>query len=100
LLWALFRLFKGSLLLNAIPRLMVIVFRYSQPILINSTIRYVAEPVTDSVGQEITGYYLILAAFVIYVGNGVSCLLIYCSSLDTDGAIGIFLHLLPKSQQD
>jgi len=72
LLWTLFGFFKGTLFLNAIPRLMVIAFRYSQPILISSTIKYVTQPVTEFEGQETTGDRLILAAFIIYVGNGVS----------------------------
>jgi ATP-binding cassette subfamily C (CFTR/MRP) protein 1 len=61
---------------------MVIAFRYSQPILINSTIKYIIEPVTESEERDVTGYYLILAAFVIYVGSGVSCSIFYCSYLD------------------
>lgn len=72
LLWALFRFLKVSLILNAIPRLMVIAFRYSQPILINSTIKYVTGPVTENKEQDVTGYRLIFTAFVIYVGSGVS----------------------------
>ena len=68
---------------------MVIAFRYSQPILINSTITYVTEPTTEIEERNITGYHLILAALVIYAGSGVSCLVIHCSSLYTDGAIGI-----------
>ena len=100
LLWALFGFFKGSLLLNAIPRLILIAFRYSQPILINSTIRYVTEPVTEIEEPDVTGYHLILAAFIIYVGSAVSCSLSYCSSLNTDDATGILLHLLQKSQQN
>jgi ATP-binding cassette subfamily C (CFTR/MRP) protein 1 len=67
----LFGFFKGSLLLNAIPRLMVIIFRYSQPILINNTIRYVTEPATEIDEWNVTGYQLILAALVIYVGSAV-----------------------------
>jgi ATP-binding cassette, subfamily C (CFTR/MRP), member 1 len=89
LLWALFKFFKGSLFLNAIPRFLVIAFRYSQPILINSTIRYVTEPTTEIEEKDIAGYHLILAALVIYVGSGVSCLVIHCSHLYTEGAIGI-----------
>lgn len=58
---------------------MVIAFRYSQPILINSTIRYVTEPVTEIEERDVTGYHLILAAFLIYVGSGASCSLLYCS---------------------
>jgi ATP-binding cassette subfamily C (CFTR/MRP) protein 1 len=100
LLWVLFRFFKGSLLLNAIPRLILIAFRYSQPILINSTIRYVTGPVTEIEEQDVTGYNLILAAFVIYVGTAVSCSLVYRLFLDTNGAIGILLHLLSKSPQN
>ncbi|RFU34159.1 hypothetical protein B7463_g2169, partial [Scytalidium lignicola] len=79
LLWALFKFFRGSLLLNAIPRLMVIAFRYSQPIFISSTIRYVSEPVTKLSEQDVTGYYLIFAAFVIYAGTGVSFCIYYQS---------------------
>lgn len=78
LLWALFKFFRKSLLLNAIPRLMVIAFRYSQPILINSMIRYISEPVTESEEWNLYGYQLILAAFIIYVGRGVRFLVIYC----------------------
>ena len=74
-LWALFRIFRKSLLLNAIPRLMGIVFRYSQPILINSTIRYISDPVTENDEAKASGFQLILAAFIIYVGSGVSCLI-------------------------
>jgi ATP-binding cassette subfamily C (CFTR/MRP) protein 1 len=52
---------------------MLIGFTYSQPIFINRTIRYVAAPATEMEERDITGYHLILAAFIIYVGSGVSC---------------------------
>ena len=52
---------------------MVIAFRYSQPILINKTIKYVTEPVTKHEERDITGYQLIFATLVIYVGSGVRC---------------------------
>lgn len=51
---------------------MMIAFRYSQPILINRTIEYVTESITEVNDRDDTGYYLILATFVIYVGSGVS----------------------------
>ncbi|KAH8591587.1 P-loop containing nucleoside triphosphate hydrolase protein [Bisporella sp. PMI_857] len=79
LLWALFEFFKRSLFLNAIPRLMMIFFRYAQPILINSTIKYVTKPVTDIGGKNITGLRLAFAAFVIYVGSAVSFCIYYQS---------------------
>jgi hypothetical protein len=70
LLWALLKLFRGSLLLTAIPRSMMVIFTYSQPIFINKTIAYVTEP-----GQSKEGHYLIIAALFIYLGMGVSYLL-------------------------
>ena len=72
LLWALFGLFKGSLLFNAIPRLMLITFRFSQPVLIINTVEYVMKPVTEAEKHDNTGYHLIFATFIIYVGYGVS----------------------------
>ncbi|KAH8812816.1 putative multidrug resistance protein [Xylogone sp. PMI_703] len=77
LLWAMFLFLKGSLFINTIPRLIMIVFRYSQPILINNTIRYVTEPMNETEGRNDTGYHLVLAAFVIYVGLGVTFCIYY-----------------------
>lgn len=71
LLWVVFKFFLRTLLLNSIPRLMMIGFRYMQPILINNTIRYVTEPSAEESNHQTTGYYLVLTAFVIYVGMGV-----------------------------
>ncbi|KAH8194638.1 hypothetical protein TruAng_011196 [Truncatella angustata] len=62
LLWALFRFFRRALVLNAIPRLLVIAFRYSQPIFINRTIRYVTQSTREIEEVNATGYYLVLAA--------------------------------------
>ena len=70
LLWVVFKFFLRSLLFNSVPRLTMIGFRYMQPILINNTIRYVTEPSAEGDTQQ-TGYYLVLTAFVIYVGMGV-----------------------------
>lgn len=50
----------------------MIAFRYSQPIFIKSTIKYVTEPSLTVQGRDDTGYYLVLAALVIYVGLAVS----------------------------
>jgi ATP-binding cassette subfamily C (CFTR/MRP) protein 1 len=72
LLWALFRFSRGSLLVNAIPRLLQIGFIYAQPIFISRTIQYVAAPATEMEERDNTGYHLILAAFVIYGGSAVS----------------------------
>ncbi|CEJ87424.1 hypothetical protein VHEMI04411 [[Torrubiella] hemipterigena] len=76
LLWVVFRFFQRSLLFNSVPRLMMIVFRYMQPVFINNTIRFVTEPATE-INEQITGRYLILTAVVIYVGLGVSFCMYY-----------------------
>lgn len=93
LLWALFTFFKGSLLLNAIPRLFWALFKLSQPTLINRTIRYVSEPVLETDEPRFTGYYLIIAAFSVYVGAavrlGIKTLQFYFTNL----GVGIVLHL-------
>ncbi|KAK6212798.1 hypothetical protein LQW54_004887 [Pestalotiopsis sp. IQ-011] len=68
LLWVMIKFFRGSLSLNAFPRLLMIAFRYSQPVFINSTIKYVTKPSLTADVRDDTGYYLILAALVIYVG--------------------------------
>lgn len=51
------------------PRLFLIVFRYSQPLLIKRSIKYVT---TASAGTSSTyGYWLIVSAVAIYVGLAV-----------------------------
>lgn len=67
LLWALIKLSKGGLILTAIPRILMMVITYSQPIFIKKTIAYVTDP-----GLSKEGHSLIIAAFVIYFGMGVS----------------------------
>jgi len=71
-----FRCFAGSLLLNAVPRLLTTVFTYIQPVLINRVIVYVNGPVTEMKGgwmdfASLTGSQLVIATFVIYVGAAV-----------------------------
>lgn len=57
----------------AIPRLLSVVFRFAQPVLINVTIRYVTQPATQSEGTEdVTGTQIIFAAIIIYSGTIVS----------------------------
>ncbi|KAH8891439.1 P-loop containing nucleoside triphosphate hydrolase protein [Thozetella sp. PMI_491] len=72
LLWALFKFIRGGILVNSIPRLATIVFRYSQPIFISKMIKYVTEPVSQGAESDITGYDLVLAAFIIYIGVTIS----------------------------
>ncbi|KAI3325328.1 ABC transporter [Xylariaceae sp. AK1471] len=104
LLWAMFGFFKGSLLLNAIPRLLMIAFRYSQPIFINSTIRYVTEPITETEGRDTTGYYLIFAAFIIYAGLGVSFCIYWQShnriKVQSRGALVGLIHARCLTRRD
>jgi len=93
LLWALFQLLKGSLLINAVPRITLIIFRFSQPILINKAVKYLTEPAMETKEQDTTGYYLILATLVIYIGSGVSSEPNHHSSRNADSALVIFLRL-------
>lgn len=53
----------------AVPRLALILFQYSQPLLIKHSIRYVS---TASVSSSIPiGYWLIVSSIVVYVGLAV-----------------------------
>lgn len=64
---------------EAIPsRLFLIVFRYSQPILIQETITYATAYSADE--QSNRGYWLIVSAITIYTGLAVSRLCCYGSS--------------------
>ncbi|KAI0973805.1 putative ABC transporter [Xylaria arbuscula] len=67
---ALMTCFKEEFLAAVIPRLLLIAFRYAQPILIKVSIRYVAN-YSPGVGIG-HGYWLILAAFAIYLGRALS----------------------------
>lgn len=55
-----------------IPRLFLIVFRYAQPVLISTAIRYMSGSSAQSVE---TGHLIIAMAVVIYVGLAVSMFL-------------------------
>ncbi|KAK0708156.1 putative ABC transporter [Lasiosphaeris hirsuta] len=66
---ALLRCLKRPFLAAILPRLFLIMFRYSQPILIRQSIRYVTAPTTSDRNQ---GYWLIASAVAIYVGLALS----------------------------
>ncbi|EFQ31083.1 ABC transporter [Colletotrichum graminicola] len=53
-----------------VPRLFLIVFRYAQPVLISTVVRYLSTAV-DEVSPE-SGYALIIMAVVVYVGLAIS----------------------------
>lgn len=53
-----------------LPRLSLIVFRYSQPVLIGTAIRYLSTPPEEKSSK--TGYSVILMAGVVYLGLSVS----------------------------
>lgn len=53
-----------------LPRLSLIVFRYSQPVLISTAIRYLSAPPEEKYSG--TGYSIILMAGVVYIGLAVS----------------------------
>jgi hypothetical protein len=67
---ALMKCLKQPFLAAIMPRLFLIVFRYSQPILIRESIRYVVAypPKTESS----QGFWLVLSAVAVYVGLAVS----------------------------
>lgn len=79
LLTAWFWCFSRDMAIVALPRLVVTLLHYSQPILISTTIAYVS-PRVSSVGHDLAfslnGYQIIVATVVIYVGRAVSrCIL-------------------------
>ncbi|KAJ9155467.1 p-loop containing nucleoside triphosphate hydrolase [Pleurostoma richardsiae] len=66
----LYRCLKRQFFAAVIPRLFLIVFRYAQPILIWRAIHYVTVPASGD--WESTGYWLIVAALIVYMGLVVS----------------------------
>ena len=68
LFWSTVACLKGSLLAPVIPRLALIGFNYSQPFLITRIINYVEDASKD----KNTGYGLIGATAIIYVGIAIS----------------------------
>ncbi|RAH71174.1 putative ABC transporter [Aspergillus aculeatinus CBS 121060] len=67
---ALYQCLKGPFLAAILPRLFLLVFRYSQPILIKESIRYVASGPTIAASGRGAG--LIVSAVAIYSGLAIS----------------------------
>ncbi|KUJ08206.1 putative ABC transporter [Mollisia scopiformis] len=67
---ALFRCIKKPFLAAIMPRLFLIIFRYSQPSLIKQAIRFVDMPPTTPDSHY--GYWLVVSAVVIYIGLAIS----------------------------
>ncbi|CZR52737.1 related to multidrug resistance protein [Phialocephala subalpina] len=66
----LFKCIRKPFIAAIIPRLFLIVFRYSQPVLIKESIRFV---LTSSAGSGSNrGYWLIVSAIAVYVGLAIS----------------------------
>jgi hypothetical protein len=54
-----------------LPRIFLILFRYSQAVLINVTIQYVKRDTTAGTKSD-TGYWLVIAALIVYLGMAVT----------------------------
>ncbi|KAF4624351.1 hypothetical protein G7Y89_g13820 [Cudoniella acicularis] len=67
LLLTIMRCLRWPLLAVVFPRLSLIALKFSGPLLISRTIKYVSEPVT-MLGEDNTGQILIIAAIFIYTG--------------------------------
>lgn len=70
LLRALFQCVRRQMLAAVVPRLFLIIFRYSQPVLIRQSIKYVTAP-PQSV-RHTYGYWLGVTAMAIYTGLAIS----------------------------
>jgi len=71
LLITLIKCLKWPFLAPVLPRLLLIVFRYSQPILIKESIRHVAAQPPGT--QKGDAFWFIVSAVTIYVGLAVRC---------------------------
>lgn len=77
---ALLRCIRAPFLAAIAPRVFLIVFRYSQPLLIKESIRFVATPPESLISMR--GYWLIVSAVAIYLGLAV------CTVLDRHSNLG------------
>jgi ATP-binding cassette subfamily C (CFTR/MRP) protein 1 len=68
----LFECFKRPLILAILPRLFLITFRYSQAVLINIAVKYISNVPKESASRDRGGHWLIVGAFIVYVGMAVS----------------------------
>ncbi|KAE9376652.1 ABC transporter [Stipitochalara longipes BDJ] len=69
--YVLLKCFKSSVAAAILPRLFLIVFRYSQPLLINVSVRYIGNAREES-GSTEEGHWLVMGALIVYVGLAVS----------------------------
>ncbi|KAK9772774.1 putative ABC transporter [Seiridium cardinale] len=72
LLAAWLKCFGRSMLVLVVPRCLLAVIRFAQPVLISRTIAYVSEPATEFGANPsgLSGSQLILAALLVYTGHG------------------------------
>jgi len=70
--YVLFECFKRPLILAILPRLFLITFRYSQAVLINIAVKYISNVPKESASRDEGGHWLIVGAFIVYVGMAVS----------------------------
>src|SRR5882757_1436176 len=63
--------FKRPVSAAILPRLFLITFRYSQPVLINISVRYISNAPKEKESTD-NGRWLIVGALVVYVGLAVS----------------------------
>ncbi|KAK3301707.1 P-loop containing nucleoside triphosphate hydrolase protein [Chaetomium strumarium] len=69
---ALFRCIRRAFVAPIVPRLLLMLFRYSQPALIRQSIQFVTDGIPTAAGVETRGYWLVLSAVTIYIGLAVS----------------------------
>jgi ATP-binding cassette subfamily C (CFTR/MRP) protein 1 len=70
--YVLFDCFKRPLLLAILPRLFLIIFRYSQGLLINIAVKCISNVPKASASRDENGRWLIVGALIVYVGMAVS----------------------------
>lgn len=69
---ALLRCLRRAFIAPFLPRLFLIIFRYSQPSLIRQSIQFVTASNSAVSDPESRGYWLVVSAVTIYVGLAVS----------------------------
>ena len=69
---ALLRCIRRPFAAPFLPRLFLVLFRYSQPALIRESIRFVTATDSALADIETRGYWLVVSAVTIYVGLAVS----------------------------
>ena len=74
LLLALLRCIRQQFVAPIIPRLFLILFRYSQPALIQRSIHFLVADTSSTHAKDLEtrGYWLVVSAVAIYVGLAVS----------------------------